>query len=114
MPKGDHVLNFSDAEDLIEDRQLREAPARDQELEKELTVADRRQKREIRHLEAELLKWQVLVDSVTGISPPEFDSLTLAVIRGRLVRYLMRSRQITIGRATKYVFHLTAFICSFQ
>ena len=33
----------------------------------ELTVADRRQKKEIRHLENELPKWQVLVDSVTGL-----------------------------------------------
>lgn len=32
----------------------------------ELTVADRRQKREIRQLEQELHKWQVLVDSITG------------------------------------------------
>ncbi len=35
-------------------------------LYSELAVADRRQKREIRHLEQELPKWQVLVDSVTG------------------------------------------------
>lgn len=34
----------------------------------ELTVADRRQKREIRQLEQELHKWQVLVDSITGES----------------------------------------------
>lgn len=31
---------------------------------------------------------------LVGISPPEFDSLTLAVIRGRLVRYLMRSKEV--------------------
>lgn len=35
-------------------------------LTAELTVADRRQKREIRQLEQELHKWQVLVDSITG------------------------------------------------
>ena len=35
-------------------------------LTPELTVADRRQKREIRQLEQELHKWQVLVDSITG------------------------------------------------
>ncbi|XP_064899464.1 microspherule protein 1 isoform X4 [Columba livia] len=67
----------------------------------ELTVADRRQKREIRQLEQELHKWQVLVDSITGMSSPDFDSQTLAVLRGRMVRYLMRSREITLGRATK-------------
>lgn len=31
-------------------------------------MADRRQKREIRQLEQELHKWQVLVDSITGES----------------------------------------------
>lgn len=32
-------------------------------------MADRRQKREIRQLEQELHKWQVLVDSITGEGP---------------------------------------------
>lgn len=124
-------------------------------LTPELTVADRRQKREIRQLEQELHKWQVLVDSITGeeagasravpllcpllwphpeplcfwggdppsfprpldpcplprvsegwalpysvpssatgMSSPDFDSQTLAVLRGRMVRYLMRSREV--------------------
>lgn len=99
MPRGDHVLNFSDAEDLLTDEDLKEV--KDDAAEQELAIADRRNKKEIRHLEQELPKWQVLVDSVTGISPPDFDNQTLAVLRGRLVRYLMRSREITIGRATK-------------
>jgi microspherule protein 1 len=63
----------------------------------ELAIADRRQKREIRHLEQELPKWQVLVDNVTGVSPQDFDNQTLAVLRGRLVRYLMRSREVSVG-----------------
>lgn len=116
-------------------------------LTSELTVADRRQKREIRQLEQELHKWQVLVDSITGeagtpesilcgicpikplflpylgmlfacpvpvfptlvqgwefptclpcsssgMSSPDFDNQTLAVLRGRMVRYLMRSREV--------------------
>ncbi|XP_077997163.1 microspherule protein 1-like isoform X1 [Glandiceps talaboti] len=99
MPRGDHVLNFSDTEEMIDDSQLQDP--KDEILEHELAIADRRQKREIRHLENEIPKWQVLVDSVTGISPPDFDNQTLAVLRGRLVRYLMRSREITLGRATK-------------
>ncbi|XP_071656083.1 microspherule protein 1 isoform X1 [Patagioenas fasciata] len=109
LPKGDQVLNFSDAEDALDDSKLKDV--RDEVLEHELTVADRRQKREIRQLEQELHKWQVLVDSITGMSSPDFDSQTLAVLRGRMVRYLMRSRegapmtlsppQITLGRATK-------------
>ncbi|XP_076088814.1 microspherule protein 1-like [Mytilus galloprovincialis] len=99
MPRGDHVLNFSDAEDMLNDDDLKDPT--DEILEHELAVADRRNKKEIRHLEQELPKWQVLVDSVTGISPPDFDNQTLAVLRGRLVRYLMRSREITLGKATK-------------
>lgn len=99
LPKGDQVLNFSDAEDLIDDSKLKDM--RDEVLEHELTVADRRQKREIRQLEQELHKWQVLVDSITGMGSPDFDNQTLAVLRGRMVRYLMRSREITLGRATK-------------
>nr|XP_033794944.1 microspherule protein 1 isoform X1 [Geotrypetes seraphini] len=99
LPKGDQVLNFSDAEDMIDDSKLKDL--RDEALEHELTVADRRQKREIRQLEQELQKWQVLVDSITGMSSPDFDNQTLAVLRGRMVRYLMRSREITLGRATK-------------
>ncbi|XP_013412507.1 microspherule protein 1 [Lingula anatina] len=99
MPRGDHVLNFSDAEDMLNDDELKDP--RDEALEYELAVSDRRNKKEIRHLEQELPKWQVLVDSVTGVSLPDFDNQTLAVLRGRLVRYLMRSREITLGRATK-------------
>ncbi|MEE6471376.1 hypothetical protein FKM82_009256 [Ascaphus truei] len=99
LPKGDQVLNFSDAEDMLDDSKLRDS--RDEALEHELTVADRRQKREIRQLEQELHRWQVLVDSITGMSSPDFDTQTLAVLRGRMVRYLMRSREITLGRATK-------------
>lgn len=41
-------------------------PSLPPQLTPELTVADRRQKREIRQLEQELHKWQVLVDSITG------------------------------------------------
>jgi len=98
-PQEDNILNFSDAEDLLNDNELKEP--RDEGLERELSSASRRTKSEVRRLENELPKWQVLVDTVTGVSPPDFDNHTLAVLRGRLVRYLMRSREITIGRATK-------------
>ncbi|KAH9492852.1 Microspherule protein 1 [Bulinus truncatus] len=99
IPKGDHILNLSDIEDFLNDEDISEG--KDDLVEHELALNDRRNKREIRHLEQEMPKWQVLVDSVTGISMPDFDSQTLGVLRGRLVRYLMRSREITLGRATK-------------
>ncbi|MBN3291945.1 MCRS1 protein, partial [Polypterus senegalus] len=99
LPKGDQVLNFSDAEQLVDDNKLKDT--RDEVLEHELMIADRHQKREIRQLEQELPRWQVLVDSITGMNSPDFDNQTLAALRGRMVRYLMRSREITLGRATK-------------
>ncbi|KAL0978268.1 hypothetical protein UPYG_G00168200 [Umbra pygmaea] len=99
LPKGDQVLNFSDAEQLVDDAKLKES--RDEVLEHELMISDRHQKKEIRQLEQELPRWQVLVDSITGMNSPDFDNQTLAALRGRMVRYLMRSREITLGRATK-------------
>ncbi|XP_061398913.1 microspherule protein 1 [Musca vetustissima] len=97
---SDQPLTFSDAEDLIKDAELNEQ--RDEALEIELALADRQNKREIRLLENELSRWNVLVDSMTGVGiAPEFDGQTLAVMRGRLVRYLMRSKEITFGRDAK-------------
>ncbi|KAJ0023679.1 hypothetical protein NQD34_003578 [Periophthalmus magnuspinnatus] len=99
LPKGDQVLNFSDAEQMIDDVKLKDV--RNIFCLSELMVSDRHQKREIRQLEQELPRWQVLVDNITGMSMPDFDNQTLAALRGRMVRYLMRSREITLGRATK-------------
>uniref|UniRef100_A0A8C9WU02 Microspherule protein 1 n=1 Tax=Sander lucioperca TaxID=283035 RepID=A0A8C9WU02_SANLU len=100
LPKGDQVLNFSDAEQMVDDVNVLtlDLPL---SLNSELMISDRHQKREIRQLEQELPRWQVLVDSITGMSMPDFDNQTLAALRGRMVRYLMRSREITLGRATK-------------
>ncbi|KAI4478224.1 PREDICTED: microspherule protein 1 [Polistes canadensis] len=99
LPKGEHVLSFSDAEDMIVDAELMEQ--KDEAVDVELVTLDRKNKREIRMLENEIGRWHVLVDSVTGVNPPDFDNQTLAILRGRLVRYLMRSREITVGRSTK-------------
>ncbi|XP_031551329.1 microspherule protein 1-like [Actinia tenebrosa] len=106
VPTGENALNFSDVEEQINDSELLEP--KDDSLEQELSIADRRQKREIRKLEEEIPKWQVIVDefcvpnksATSGVSSNEFDSQTLAVLRGRLVRYLMRSREIAVGRST--------------
>uniref|UniRef100_A0A673ZL96 Microspherule protein 1 n=1 Tax=Salmo trutta TaxID=8032 RepID=A0A673ZL96_SALTR len=54
--------------------------SRDEVLEHELMISDREQYR---------------------MNSPDFDNQTLAALRGRMVRYLMRSREITLGRATK-------------
>ena len=64
LPRNDHILNFSDAEDMLDDKQLTE-PA-DTVAQKEMAHGDRKQKKEIRNLEQELTKWQVLVESISG------------------------------------------------
>lgn len=99
LPKDSHILNFLDAEANINDGEL--YVERDEIMDHEMSTADRRAKKEIRHLEAEISKWQGLVDKVRCENPPDFDNQTLAVLRGRLVRYLMRSKEITLGRTTK-------------
>ncbi|KAL1432166.1 hypothetical protein MTO96_013499 [Rhipicephalus appendiculatus] len=98
--EGDRALNLSDAEDEFVDEQL-VGWVKDEVMDHERHLIERNALQEIRQLENELPKWHVLVDSVTGVSPPDFDNQTLAVLRGRLVRYLMRSKEITIGRMTK-------------
>lgn len=98
--EGDRTLNLSDAEDEFVDEQL-VGWMKDEAMDHERHLLERNALQEIRQLENELPKWHVLVDSVTGVSPPDFDNQTLAVLRGRLVRYLMRSKEITIGRMTK-------------
>ena len=98
LPQEDQVLNFSDAEEMLDDQELT-AP-KDDVIEHEIAIADRKQKKEIRKLEEELPRWEVLVSSITGVPTGELDEQTVAALRGRHVRYLMRSREITIGRST--------------
>lgn len=97
LPRGEHVLNFSDAEDVINDNEIMEP--KDELVDSELSMADRKNKKEIKVLENEVGRWQVLVDSVIGSNQPEFDNQTLAILRGRLVRYLMRSREVRSAKS---------------
>ncbi|KAF7267195.1 microspherule protein Rcd5 [Rhynchophorus ferrugineus] len=96
---GRPIMTFNDAEELIQDSELNDPP--DEALDQELRLQQRRNIKEIRQLENEVGRWNVLVDSITGMCPGELDGQTLAVLRGRMVRYLMRSREITIGRSGK-------------
>ncbi|KAA0193752.1 hypothetical protein HAZT_HAZT000438 [Hyalella azteca] len=93
-----HGINkdFCEAEEQIVDAELQDKT--DPALSHELLVASRGNKRRLRQLEDKVSHLSVLVDSVTGITPPDFDTNTLATLRGRLVRYLMRSDNITLGR----------------
>jgi len=102
LPKPEnaqHILNFHDVEEQVVDSELMDPP--DLKLNSEMANVDRMAKREIRRLEAEVSKWQIVVEQVTEQQTPDFDNQTLAVLRGRLVRYLMRSREITVGRAAQ-------------
>ncbi|KAJ3663823.1 hypothetical protein Zmor_008045 [Zophobas morio] len=96
---GRPIMTFNDAEDIIQDSELSEPP--DEALDRELRLQQRKNIKQIRQLENEVGRWNVLVDSVTGICPGELDGQTLAVLRGRMVRYLMRSKEIIIGRCAK-------------
>ncbi|XP_075969990.1 microspherule protein Rcd5 isoform X2 [Anticarsia gemmatalis] len=100
LPKNasDKVLSFSDAEDTLNDSELTDY--KEEGLETEMQIADRIDKKDLRLLETSLTRWQVLVSSVAG-SSADLDKNTLAVLRGRLVRYLMRSREIAVGRSTR-------------
>ncbi|CAL1277010.1 unnamed protein product [Larinioides sclopetarius] len=90
---------FSDFEEQIDDSELQDL--RDTAVDEEIAGVNRKHLQEIKQLENEVPKWQVLVDSVTGVSLPEFDSKTLAVLKGRIVRYLIQSREVTFGRSAK-------------
>ncbi|GFT77578.1 microspherule protein 1 [Nephila pilipes] len=95
----ENLLTFSDTEELIDDSELQDA--KDAVLDEEIAGVNRKHLQEIKQLENEVPKWQVLVDCVTGVSLPEFDSKTLAVLKGRIVRYLIQSREVTFGRSAK-------------
>lgn len=100
LPKNqnDKVLTFSDAEETMNDNELPDY--KEDGVDLEMQMADRIEKKNIRLLENSLSRWQVLVQSVAG-GNVELDKNTLAVLRGRLVRYLMRSREIAVGRSTR-------------
>ncbi|XP_050431866.1 microspherule protein 1 [Adelges cooleyi] len=101
LSTSEHIPTFAECEELLNDQHLlSEMP--DPVLERHLTITNKKVKREIKTLEDELPRAQVLVFPMTGINPVEFEPQTLAVLRGRLVRYLMRSKEITIGRSSKY------------
>ncbi|KAJ2947710.1 hypothetical protein O0L34_g9483 [Tuta absoluta] len=100
LTKGqpENVVSFSDAEEAMHDSELQDL--KEDGIDVELQLADRVEKKNIRLLENSLSRWQVLVQSVAG-GGAELDKNTLAVLRGRLVRYLMRSREIAVGRSTR-------------
>jgi len=93
------VLDFVEGLDFVKDCDLTEVD--DSPSTTEWLSEERNTKREIKKVETEVVKWQVLVDKANVSNTSEFDNQTLAVLRGRSVRYLMRSREISVGRASK-------------
>ncbi|CAH0405521.1 unnamed protein product [Chilo suppressalis] len=104
LPKSqdDKIMSFSDAEETINDSELPDF--KEDGIDIEMQLADRVEKKEIRLLENSLARWQVLVQSVVGGSM-ELDKNTLAVLRGRLVRYLMRSREVNITLTLYFIMY---------
>jgi len=89
---------FSELEEKVLERDPKAAEYSDQKFRHEDAVAKRTNAREMRHLEDKISHQGVLVDTVTGIAPTEFDTSTIAILKGRLVRYLIRSNNATFGR----------------
>lgn len=91
-------VSFFDAE-----LHMKEQPDHDFEnpqVLRELETANRQNIREIRHLEEELKRWSILVQ-IACREMPEMDNQTFAVLRGRTVRFMMKSIQVSLGRNTK-------------
>lgn len=99
VPQMENLLSLSDAEDLLDDSTLTEP--RDPAIDEEVQLASRKALYEIKQLENELPRYQALVETITGVSLPDFDSKTLAVLRGRIVRYLIQSKEVSLGRSAK-------------
>jgi len=102
-------LNFSDVEDEYNDVEM-EAQSnrrRDFDLDNELRQLQRSARKEMKQLEAELPLWNAMSaeakEDCKKKAVPDFDNQTLAVLRGRSVRYLMRSKEISLGRSSKEV-----------
>ncbi|KAG8181626.1 hypothetical protein JTE90_015271 [Oedothorax gibbosus] len=95
---AENLVTFSDTEELLEDSEL-QFP-KDPAINEETAGINRKHLSEIKQLENEIPKWQVLVDCVLGVSTTDFDSKTLAVLKGRIVRYLIQSREVTFGRSS--------------
>ncbi|EDV21072.1 uncharacterized protein TRIADDRAFT_30763, partial [Trichoplax adhaerens] len=93
------TISFSDVERELDDEELTEN--RDEILDNEIAIAHRKSKLQIKKLETELPKWQEILDKIYDDDTPtfDFDSDTLAVLRGRLVRYFIRKKEVTFGRA---------------
>ncbi|XP_065212801.1 microspherule protein 1-like [Planococcus citri] len=100
LPRSENIPTFAECEEFLNDSELL-GEVKDPALDKQLALMDRISKKDIRMLEDELSQIQLASASIPGANSIEFDNETLAVLRGRCVRYLMRSKEITLGRKTQ-------------
>lgn len=100
LQRSENIPTFAECEEFLNDSELL-GEVKDPALDKQLALMDRISKKDIRMLEDELSQIQLATAAVTGANAIEFDNETLAVLRGRCVRYLMRSKEITLGRKTQ-------------
>ncbi|XKL59884.1 hypothetical protein PGB90_000900 [Kerria lacca] len=100
LPKSENIPSFAECEEFLNDSELLNE-VKDPALDKQLALMDRISKKDIRMLEDELSQIQLASASVPGANSIEFDNKTLAVLRGKCVRYLMRSKEISLGRKTQ-------------
>ncbi|XP_003741160.1 microspherule protein 1 [Galendromus occidentalis] len=102
-------LNFSDVEDEYNDAEMesRCKRRRDFALDNELRQLQRSARKEMKRLESELPLWHAMSadakDDCRKKVVPDVDNQTLAVLRGRSVRYLMRSKEISLGRSSREI-----------
>lgn len=110
IPRHESVVSFSEIEKVVQkeiEEEMKNPEFMNSDLSddenalNEITLNISKCMKEIRMIENELPKYQALMDSITGMTPSDFDNQTYAVLRGSVVRYLMRSTEITLGRMTK-------------
>lgn len=58
--------------------------------------------KEIKRAEADVFLWQVLADKVTGRANPFLSADTIAVLFSEQSEFIMKSREITLGRASTH------------
>jgi microspherule protein 1 len=98
IPPGDTVVNFTDAEDQLNDNELvKPRDVKEEALEQELMASERHVRREIMRLEEEIPQWRTIID--TG-AMPEFSSGVYAILKGNVVEFMMKSQSVTLGRSS--------------
>ncbi len=71
-----------------------------------ISMLCRHRRKRIRILEEEVARWQLIADMVTEIDPSPFEEGSYAMLRGKQVRYLMRSREVRISCLISKLVHI--------